>query len=549
MSPATLYREGSDLDELLAELDAQYPQRVRVLDIARPREGGVFGFFAKQRVGVRYRLLDAPQNGSAPSVLARDEALVPRRGNVPTAHDVGSGRPPREAPAAPRGAVGGAKAPSRTTGQVRREAPSADTPSAATETDAGGAQFARILAELARRTGNGRGADPAASEGHTDPVGAAPESDNAADDRDFEHAAFEPAAWVPAGVARAEGSSDAASTLTEPNFGSPSIGHLAAKVQAPSEGTAPPRRSPRAVPRFQPAASDVPVPAAAVIAAPSDTTPAPTQPRPGALNWPISAGTTALATLPRPTTAAPARTMPPRAEQAPHAQHSQRLALRRQLAELGVGIDRIPDGADHVYAAVEQLVRDLPPVPAPPSRPGQILVIAGPARDAVIAAEALSTGTAAGFADVWSYGCPEGIHTRRAAADRRFDSADAAADLAAELRASGGAATVVIVATDAPSWRDSPREVITALAPDATWAVVDATRKPSDSRRALAQIGTLDAVVVANAELSASPATVWDLGLPMALVDGRPAGPSSWAVLLVGRVSEMKELECSAAPY
>ncbi len=58
---ATLYREGTELDDLLAELDEAHPGQVRVVDVTYGRDGGVLGFFAKRRVGVRYALdTDAP---------------------------------------------------------------------------------------------------------------------------------------------------------------------------------------------------------------------------------------------------------------------------------------------------------------------------------------------------------------------------------------------------------------------------------------------------------------------------------------------------------
>src|SRR6476469_9717439 len=63
---ATLYREGAELDDLLAELDEQHPGQVRVLDVTYVRDGGVLGFFAKRRVGARYALDAADQVESAP---------------------------------------------------------------------------------------------------------------------------------------------------------------------------------------------------------------------------------------------------------------------------------------------------------------------------------------------------------------------------------------------------------------------------------------------------------------------------------------------------
>src|SRR5690348_16124785 len=59
MTSATLYREGADLDELLADLDAEHPGRVRVVEVSYGRDGGVMGFFARRTVGVHYTLDDA----------------------------------------------------------------------------------------------------------------------------------------------------------------------------------------------------------------------------------------------------------------------------------------------------------------------------------------------------------------------------------------------------------------------------------------------------------------------------------------------------------
>ena len=56
MTSATLYREGDDLDSLLAQLDAEHPGQVRVVEVSYPRTGGIAGFFAKQKVAVEYTL-------------------------------------------------------------------------------------------------------------------------------------------------------------------------------------------------------------------------------------------------------------------------------------------------------------------------------------------------------------------------------------------------------------------------------------------------------------------------------------------------------------
>lgn len=74
MSPTTLYREGTDLDDLLAELDTRYPGQVRVVEVTHPREGGVLGFFAKQRVGVHYRLAGTDAGSPGDGVIGAGTA-------------------------------------------------------------------------------------------------------------------------------------------------------------------------------------------------------------------------------------------------------------------------------------------------------------------------------------------------------------------------------------------------------------------------------------------------------------------------------------------
>jgi hypothetical protein len=93
MTSATLYREGDDLDSLLAELDAEHPGQVRVVEVSYPRTGGVAGFFAKQRVAVQYALQPAefpvaqaaPKHDSGASAPGRPRPRpTPRPAAAPT---------------------------------------------------------------------------------------------------------------------------------------------------------------------------------------------------------------------------------------------------------------------------------------------------------------------------------------------------------------------------------------------------------------------------------------------------------------------------------
>lgn len=729
MSPTTLYREGTDLDGLLAELDSRYPGQVRVVEVTHPREGGVLGFFAKQRVGVHYRLIDesdttAPvlEHDAVPD--ARSRGPVPERvaatapgggtsrsgGNdaAPLAGSAGPARPGvlRDGfgpdPAAIRAALAHRAAGDRGSESTAAVPPSTAAPQStaahrpsvahrddantaaaeqpsrtgAIEPPAPGMQFAQLLADIAlKKAAAGAVPSPAA--------GLARQADRPAPAARPDAARPEPAPTpspaIPVPAAEAPGVpatgagpvTSAAATFAAMDFAALTSFSTVTSGAAPATASGTPvadaatvatpvattsltapgapaitlrRRSGRAVPQVgapSPAAADTAAQrAAAGIGATPGSTPAPTAagdttatsvalaftalpriatagsaahdaaphpaakddldsglpaervtdaaaPRPGALAWPLAAGNasagrydehpaatdsarrpagaTALLERPAPVAAQPttaaaagldaaaaepvsmrAASYQAAGENAP-AGHSTPLTLRRKLLEVGVPVDRVPSTAVHVYAAIEELVQGLAPAPELPTRPGQLLVLAGPARDVTAATDSLLAGNPGVFEATWTYGCPAALGTRRApATTSAITSARHATDIAKEARASDTGPTLVAIATDtAPA--ESTTDVLAAVGADTVWAAVDATRKTADTRRALRAVPSPDAIVVTNAGHSGSPATVWELGLPIALVDGRPSTGPSWAVLLLGKLSELEESGCSGA--
>ncbi len=177
-----------------------------------------------------------------------------------------------------------------------------------------------------------------------------------------------------------------------------------------------------------------------------------------------------------------------------------------------------------VAPGVSQLPVETMATPAPPRGPGQVLAFVGAAEAAYAAATEQARrmrvpGTRVLLAS------PEPIAARVPPARRLADPA-AALGKAATFPTSGG---VTIVAVDAPlsvgwdpevaSWT---RGLIAALAPEAIWAVVDATRKPADLTDWLTALGRVDAIAVQNAAATRDFSTVTSLGVPVATVDGRP---------------------------
>lgn len=286
----------------------------------------------------------------------------------------------------------------------------------------------------------------------------------------------------------------------------------AARRNAPSDDVADRsgrRPRPRPVPAAPPAAPQLaaaPLPAAAPPAAPH---PAPTAAQPAA--------------PPATTFAAPRPADSP-------------LVLRRQLSEIGVPIHLLPDTATDPVRAVRAIVAALPETPQPPVGRGAILAVAGPAAELIDAGRYLAAAFSIEPERVWTAGLPTGAVPGALILADAWDAAAAARG----AREHPGRLVLALVATDADHAAGvrQPAGVLAALRAEATWAVVDATRKPADLRRQLAALGPVTAAVVTNAADTASPATVLELGLPVALLDGRPATRRRWLEALLAALPE-----------
>ena len=87
---------------------------------------------------------------------------------------------------------------------------------------------------------------------------------------------------------------------------------------------------------------------------------------------------------------------------------------------------------------------------------------------------------------------------------------------------------------DKPAWA---YHVLAALEPEATWGVVDATRKTEDVAAWMHGLGGVDALAVNDMDSTVSPAAVLQLDVPVGRLDGRPASPALWAALLTERLA------------
>ncbi len=217
--------------------------------------------------------------------------------------------------------------------------------------------------------------------------------------------------------------------------------------------------------------------------------------------------------------------------------------LIRDLAGLGMPghLAELVDGPD-AYSGVLRALAATEPAPAAPDRPGDVLVIAGELAHVMPVARQVVQQLGLEETQLLLAGpscAGTGIH-----ASRRIESPEDAERRARRMHRADAAHVVVV---DAPvSGADGAwiRAVCDALDATAVWAVVDATRKTSDTRRHLDALGDVEAIVVHGVANTTDPASVLGLDLPIVSLDGRPATRRAWATLICERLTA--DLDSSA---
>ncbi|MFI5953566.1 hypothetical protein [Cryptosporangium sp. NPDC051539] len=249
---------------------------------------------------------------------------------------------------------------------------------------------------------------------------------------------------------------------------------------------------------------------------------------------------------------------PPEPDEPPTAIH----ALRRVDARPAAGFDHpavqlVRNGVPvHIaaravgpdpWSAVARAVAGLPYPPALPSRPGEVLVIVGETEPALTIAGQLAALTSViDPSATLVAGSIAGTGLRRS---HRISGPEEAIRRAAELHTSSGPRVVVVEAaagppigrrltavTD-PTAPGSPRATIAALHPAQVWACVDASRKNADTARFLDSLERVDALAVYGADATVEPGSVLHFGLPVVMLDGRPATARRWTTLLCERLT------------
>ena len=516
--PTRVLLEGPAIEPLLAQVRDEYGSSVRIISADKVRSGGFGGFFAKQHYELSVEVPDADERNAGARV------------------DV-----PRRQPAA--------EEPPQTLEQLLARAESRDriapddSPATADRLTGRGAGMGDAEAAVGRRPGLDAGGAGAAGRAAADPGAAFAELMAGLDKADTNP-------WVRPGPRP---------KATEPERpDGPSV-----RPFRPAQATGSPVNGGGSATRPQPQAQP-PVPSLAELmgglgvadgpafptnAAANRAAQNPAPPRTAAAAYglvptsPAPAGTGLAETLaglglgvpataPAPTvhattTAAqpPALLRPAQAD--PVQQNLMKVGLPEAMAAQIVGGD--------TYAGVLSVLASRPSAPPVPDAPGEILVLCGDLDHALPIGRKLCEQAGIDQAHLMLGGptaAGTGMHSSRVLGDP-----PAAAGKAERLQNADHAWIVVVDATVGatdPIWVS---DMCDALGATAVWAVVDATRKTADTARHLRALGEVEALVVHSVDITADPATVLGLDLPIVTLDGKPATPHAWAAMLCARIA------------
>jgi hypothetical protein len=202
------------------------------------------------------------------------------------------------------------------------------------------------------------------------------------------------------------------------------------------------------------------------------------------------------------------------------------------------------DPAD-VHGDLVRVFKTLPVAPALPKRPGDVLVVMGEAAVALPVGRALAEKMHLDPAKILLAAVSTagtGVHSAR--------RVTGAVDGERRARRMHRADVAHVVVVDTPLDGDSAewaRDIADSFGATQVWAVVDATRKIGDLTDHLDRLGGVDALVVHRTDVTRDPASVLDLGVPVAMLDGRSATPRAWADLVAGRLDQQTQARTRAA--
>lgn len=217
---------------------------------------------------------------------------------------------------------------------------------------------------------------------------------------------------------------------------------------------------------------------------------------------------------------------------------TQSLSLR-DLRDVGIPRDLLPTREDvDLLGALVTALRALPKAPEMPTAAGDIFAIVGEGEAAWDAGVQLARSLDLDERAVVYV--TAGHAPAKVAPARRITAID---QLSARADRWRKRTTPTIAVVDAPMTVKSARwnrQALATLDAEAVWLVVPATRKTDDVAKWANRLGRTDGLVVTDVDASSDPASVLQLGFPVAWLDGRPATPGAWAGLIVDRLVDAR---------
>lgn len=207
----------------------------------------------------------------------------------------------------------------------------------------------------------------------------------------------------------------------------------------------------------------------------------------------------------------------------------------RALSRVGIP-DELLEGRRLNGTAVDlaAVLAGLPVAPPLPTVKGAVVAIAGERSGAIDLAMDLAAEL--GLDGDQVYLASSTYKGRAIGRDNRLTSPETAREHRLSWRRRAALTIVVVDAPDDGAGVQAASEMLDAIEPTVTWAVVDATAKPDDLRAWVELIGVVDALVVTRTTATVSPGAVLQVGIPVARLDGEPASPERWAALLGQRL-------------
>ncbi|MDR7324002.1 MULTISPECIES: hypothetical protein [Catenuloplanes] len=549
--------EGPAIEPLLEQVRREYGTSVRIISADKVRTGGFGGFFAKQK----YEL----------SVEVPDEVMAGKHGGGGGGTGGGGGgggqeAPPREKPADTLAALleradndGFSRAPAKEPPPVRNpygQGGGGELPARAGLVSTASPAFAEIMAGLESghltRAPAERAVTAGAPAGYpavtpSAPSGGAAPAIDVPRDPPAIDVPLKPAAptvrpYRPPAATSPDGPPAPGGPMVSPALLEQLIAEtnpLAPGVSQPAPAP-PPMSTPMATATMAPEVPIIP----AAPAPPERSALVPVHPALPAV--PVHAPEIVAPTVPKAApvpAAAPAPALAPQPQPQPEPEpvaEVTRSSIAERLIALGMpaAMAERASGPD-AYGGVLEALADLPPRPQPPARAGDVLVVAGELSHALPVARKVVEQLRLDASRLLLAGpsaAGTGIHP-----SRKISGPSAAEKKARKIHRGD---TPYVVVLDAPVNEPNQewvRDVCDAIGATEVWAAVDATRKTADTLRHLKGMGDVDAVAVYGTAVTADPATVLGLEVPIFTIDGQDASPHAWAAMLCQRLTQSEK--------